>query len=38
VNYRELPGGELKESLHINVELASPADFIPDLGPEPGQR
>ncbi len=27
--YRELP--QLKESLRINIELASPADFIPQL-------
>ncbi len=27
--YRAIPG--LKESLEINVELASPADFIPEL-------
>jgi hypothetical protein len=27
--YRSLP--ELKESLELNVELASPADFIPEL-------
>src|SRR5437868_3486767 len=31
--YRALP--EIKESLAINVELASPADFIPEL---PGWR
>jgi hypothetical protein len=27
--YRELP--RLKESLHINIELASPSDFIPEV-------
>lgn len=27
--FRALPG--LKESLHLNIELASPADFIPEL-------
>lgn len=31
--FRDLPG--LKESLRLNVELASPADFIPEL---PGWR